>query len=96
MIDFGIARFIDERRPERPERFVTGTPEYVAPEVVRGELPTFAADVYAVGVMLYELITGTTPFGGGSSASIMRRKLETEAMPVTVLLSGPRDPQGAR
>lgn len=83
VIDFGIARFIDERRPERPERFVTGTPEYVAPEVVRGELPTFAADVYAVGVMLYELITGTTPFGGGSSASIMRRKLETEAMPVT-------------
>ncbi len=82
VIDFGIARFIDER-PERPERFVTGTPEYVAPEVVRGELPTFAADVYAVGVMLYELVTGTTPFGGGSSAAIMRRKLETEAMPMS-------------
>lgn len=84
LIDFGIARFVDEviAPPPEAERFVTGTPEYVAPEVARGELPTFAADVYAVGVMLYELVTNATPFGLDTATAIMSRKLEREVIPI--------------
>jgi serine/threonine protein kinase len=85
LIDFGIARFLDEQSsPAHCERFVTGTPEYVAPEVVRGALPTPASDVYAIGIMLYELITTETPFGEGTATEIMQRKLDSDAPPVSL------------
>jgi len=83
LIDFGIAQFEGEPPRTPGESVITGTAEYVAPEVVRGERPTCAADVYGLGVMLYELITGVTPFNGGSVASILCRKLETEAPPMS-------------
>ncbi|HSD88042.1 MAG TPA: protein kinase [Kofleriaceae bacterium] len=79
LIDWGIAR-IHELQTAQSSQFVTGTPEYVAPEVVLGEPPSCAADVYALGVMLYELITGATPFAG--SAQVMRSKLEEVAVPI--------------
>ena len=81
LIDFGIARFLDERAsvPLHHVAFVTGTPEYVAPEVARGEQPGPTADVYAIGVMLYELITGAAPFGGETADTIMLRKVESDA-----------------
>ncbi len=63
VIDWGIAR-LGSQHDVSDAAFVTGTPNYLAPEVVVGERPTFAADVYAVGVMLYELIAGATPFAG--------------------------------
>jgi serine/threonine-protein kinase len=84
LIDFGIARFVDEDVQVPPERsfIVSGTPEYVAPEVARGQRPTPAADVYAIGVMLYELVTGTAPFRGATASAIMHRKQETDAIPI--------------
>ncbi len=84
LIDFGIARFIDVPVPEPGEPMVTGTAEYLPPEVILGAPPTFAADVYAVGVMLYELVTGATPFSGGTSTQVMTRRLEDDAIPMTL------------
>lgn len=60
VIDWGIARFHDDHRHVDPA-LVTGTPEYLAPEVAAGALPTCAADVYALGILTYELISGATP-----------------------------------
>lgn len=84
LIDFGIAHFVGHAHA-RPlgEPVITGTPDYVAPEVVRGATPTFASDVYAIGVMLYELVTGAPPFTGGPATSVMCRKLESDAAPMT-------------
>ena len=84
LIDFGIARAIDEPDRDLPARavFVTGTPEYVAPEVARGHRLTPAADVYAIGVMLYEMVAGAAPFAGEPPRTIVARKLEVEAMPL--------------
>jgi len=61
LIDWGIAHFVGEHEGDYGLE-VTGTPEYLAPEVLQGAPPGYASDVYSVGVMLFELISGTTPF----------------------------------
>ncbi len=66
VIDFGLARQRDDDAALAGSGdTISGTPEYLAPEVIRGRPPTAAADLYAVGIMLYELLTGGTPFAGG-------------------------------
>jgi serine/threonine-protein kinase len=79
MIDFGLARMLDAS-PEDDDR-VSGTPEYMAPEVIRGQPAQRESDLYAVGVILYELLTGTTPFGGGASTEILARHLDDVVIP---------------
>lgn len=56
-------------------RCIAGTPEYMAPEVINGGVPTPATDLYGVGVILYELLTGTTPFAGGDTIDILKGHL---------------------
>ncbi|HEX7840690.1 MAG TPA: serine/threonine-protein kinase [Kofleriaceae bacterium] len=75
MIDFGLARVAAPPAHDRLQEGapIMGTPDYMAPEVVRGEPPTHASDLYSAGVILYELLTATTPFGGGAAAEIAAR-----------------------
>ncbi len=76
LLDFGIARLTLEGAPDAPAppqgRMLT--PDYASPEVVRGEHVTTSADVYALGVLLYELMTGARPlrFATMTSAEIER------------------------
>lgn len=63
------------------ERTISGTPDYLAPEVMRGGAKTIASELYAVGVITYELLTGTTPFAGRGLAEILRGQIEDEVMP---------------
>jgi serine/threonine protein kinase len=79
LADFGVARIVEESQKSR-RTTVIGTPEYLAPEVADGADPTAASDLYAVGVMLYELVAGVTPFTGGSPLAVLRR--HAEAQPV--------------
>ncbi|MBX3160434.1 MAG: serine/threonine protein kinase [Deltaproteobacteria bacterium] len=81
IIDFGLAR-APHASPHRADpKLVSGTPEYMAPELIRGDAVTVAADLYAVGIILYELLTGTTPFCGGTTAEIFERQLRDEVVP---------------
>ncbi len=68
VIDFGLARLFDS--PTR-DRTIVGTAEYMAPEQIRGELINPRTDLYATGVLLYEMIVGRTPFESSSVAVIL-------------------------
>nr|WP_238420437.1 serine/threonine-protein kinase [Streptomyces taklimakanensis] len=77
LTDFGIARLADSPGLTRTHEFV-GTPAYVAPESAEGRPQTSAVDVYGAGIMLYELVTGRPPFGGGTALEVLQRHLNEE------------------
>jgi serine/threonine protein kinase len=83
LLDFGIAKLL-ERDPSRPEATLTRdaglTPKYAAPEQVNGGPITTATDVYALGVLLYELLSGHDPIGSSalSAADMVRAIVDTE------------------
>jgi serine/threonine protein kinase len=75
LTDFGIARVLDSPGMTTPGALL-GTPNYLAPEAIHGGRPTPASDVYALGILLYELIVGFAPYAGGPAAGILRRHLD--------------------
>jgi serine/threonine-protein kinase len=80
LIDLGLARSPAATGAART-RMASGTPEYMAPEVIRGDAAQPVSDLYAAGIVLYQLLTGTTPFEGGTSREILRRHLDDEVIP---------------
>ena len=81
VLDFGIAKIIDEYGTETPSNTnsgLMGTPEYVAPELIRGLPPDARVDIYAVGVILYRLLTGRVPFAGESFMATLTQHLMEE------------------
>ncbi len=85
LIDFGIARHLDETESLAMTRHgaVLGTPLYMAPEQARGDSVDARSDVYAVGTILYELLTGTAPFAGHGATAVLLMQQERVAPRVT-------------
>lgn len=91
LTDFGIAKLIDapSRAPQPAsgaripsQRRVIGTPDYLAPEIVEGLPARAAVDIYALATVLYELLAGFTPFGGGHPGAILRRHVTETVAPL--------------
>ena len=76
--DFGIARFSSNATRTMTEQAI-GSVHYIAPEQARGEKTDGKTDIYSVGVMMYEMLTGTLPFDGDSAVSVALMQLQAKA-----------------
>src|SRR5579884_401396 len=82
LIDFGIAGQEGARRLTFAKLSqLMGTPDYISPEQVKGKRGDGRSDVYALGVMLYEMLTGQTPFQGPNAFAIMNDRLLNNPVP---------------
>jgi serine/threonine-protein kinase len=82
LIDFGIAASAGARRLTFANFSKTmGTPDYISPEQVKGKRGDVRSDIYALGVMLYEMSTGAMPFSGPNAFAVMNSRLLNNPVP---------------
>jgi serine/threonine protein kinase len=90
LLDFGIAKVMTEATTSRGKHPVAaataagtllGTPEYMAPELARDGVPDGRVDIYALGVMMYELLTGDVPFRGETFMATVAKHMTQEPTP---------------
>lgn len=81
LTDFGVAKLIDSPRRTKATKII-GTPDYLAPEIVEGLPPRASVDIYALATVLYELLAGFTPFGGGHPGAVLRRHVTETVAPL--------------
>src|SRR6185369_4625765 len=94
LTDFGIARAIEQTRITQVGS-VVGTAAYLSPEQVRGEEATPGTDVYALGVVLYQFLTGRLPYEGSSLAELAVRQQNEKPLPPSTYDSDIPEPLGA-
>ncbi len=80
VLDFGIARLMDAGTKLTVAGAIAGTPRYMSPEQVEGKEVDARADVYSLGIVLFESLTGRQPFDGTTISEILRRQV-TEPLP---------------
>jgi|SRR5271157_3548767 len=86
LIDFGIAMKEDARRLTHVTMSpALGTPDYISPEQVKGQRGDHRSDIYALGVMLYEMLTGEVPFSGPNPLAVMNERLLNDPKPARKL-----------
>jgi serine/threonine-protein kinase len=81
VMDFGIARFAAATSSRTQNGMIVGTPAYMAPEQLVSEEVDARADLYALGVVLYECLTGIPPFEANSVVSLIAKVLSTQPVP---------------
>ena len=82
--DFGIAKAAYDATPAQltTEGMVVGTPQYMSPEQATGERADDRSDIYGLGIVLYQMLTGAPPFDGESAQQILMKQATVEPVPI--------------
>ena len=95
LMDFGIARLVGSERLTRLNR-VMGTLEYIAPEILDGGEPSVQSDLYAVGILLYELLSGKMPFTATTDSTLIHQILNQKPVSIREHVADlPKEVEGA-
>ena len=81
LVDFGVARIVDAPRITTTQH-VLGTPQYISPEQAMGGPVDVRSDIYSLGVILYEMLTGDLPFDGDNPESFLRKHIKHRPAPI--------------
>ncbi len=81
--DFGIAQAFSDTQPPEKQQVVWGSPHYFAPEQAKGEKPTPASDVYSIGIVMFEMLTGRLPYVGGDQQQLAMAHIRDRVPMVT-------------
>jgi len=95
LTDFGIARALSDEQAGARTQGVVGTPQYMAPEQLSGTPVDGRADLYAMGLMLFEMLTGVLPFSGGTPLAAALARLTEQPPDPRMLRPGLPDPLAA-
>lgn len=84
LLDFGLGKLLELSENISHGGVILGTPAYLAPELIMGNPPSEASDLYTVGILLYEMLTGVTPFGDSAEPDklLERTKIEMPTEPL--------------
>jgi serine/threonine-protein kinase len=85
IVDFGISNMIQGAKRLTKTGRMVGTPEYIAPEQLKDKPIDIRTDLYAVGIMIFEMLTGRVPFDGESAESILMKHLLEEPVPMATI-----------
>ena len=88
LADFGVARLVDNQQDRTMPGTLVGTPNYMSPEQILGQAVGSRTDLFAVGVLLYQLLTGQKPFQGRSAFDTQKAIVQSEPPPPSSLQPG--------
>jgi len=85
LTDFGISRALDTISRKNNTDEIWGSPYYIAPEIAGGSMPTPAADVYSMGIVMYEVLTKKLPYTSDEVLSLIEKHQEEEPVPPAMI-----------
>ena len=84
--DFGIARALSTIKTDEKSEVIWGSPQYFSPEQAAGAAPSPASDVYSLGIIMYEMLSGSLPFHADSSTELAHLHLEAEPILISEMI----------